>query len=183
MSSRDHDLVQPAAAHEPARSVPASPRRDLVEDEDADASFTRKRPRLDSGTTPRAAMSADPVTPENTAAEPPEKQLEMTIRSHPPSSPARPVEDLQSAQESPILLPSHDQVDNEDPGSPPVMVIDDEDDEPVAFTVQLDAEDHFRQFPFARLGNYSHMVRELAQHINTGMGSPPLAITLNRVLC
>ncbi|KAF1847395.1 uncharacterized protein K460DRAFT_57668 [Cucurbitaria berberidis CBS 394.84] len=173
MSSRDHDLVQSVAADEPAIILPASPpRRDPVED--ADASFTRKRPRLDSGSNSLRAMSTDPQTPDNAAALPHEKQVEMTIRSHPPSSPVHAgdeddsntngfLEDTLPAQDDlPIVIASPEQ----ESGSPPIMLIDDDDDSP-AFTVQLDAEDHFRQFPFARSGNYSQMVRELTHHVNT----------------
>lgn len=174
MSSRDHDLVQSVAADEPAITIPASPpRRDPVED--ADASFTRKRPRLDHGNNSRGPMSPEPELPLHTAASPREKQVEMTIRSHPPSSPAPLGDDdsnanafsedsLLARDDSPIIIPSSEV----EPASPPVMVIDD-DDPALAFTVQLDAEDHFRQFPFARAGNYSSMVRDLTQHINTGM--------------
>ena len=175
MSSRDHDLVQSVAADEPAITIPASPpRRDPVED--ADASFTRKRPRLDSGSNTLPAMSTGPQMPHHTAASPHEKQVEMTIRSHPPSSPVhaedghdstasgRPEDPLPVSDDSPVVIPTSE----DDAGSPPVMVIDDDDDEPVAFAVQLDAEDYFRQFPFSRTGNYNHTVRELTQHVSIG---------------
>ncbi|KAJ4363592.1 hypothetical protein N0V83_009888 [Neocucurbitaria cava] len=185
MSSRDHDLAQPLAADEPAITVPASPpRRDPVED--ADASFTRKRPRLDSGSNSLRAMSAEPHTPENDApASQHEKLVEMTIRSHPPSSPMRaeegedataeglPEDSLATPNQSPIVIPSSE----EDAGSPPVMVIDD-DEEPVGFTVQLDAEDHFSQFPFTRLGNYNHMVQELTKHVSTAANVDPTLLPL-----
>ncbi|CAO2651506.1 Nn.00g040760.m01.CDS01 [Neocucurbitaria sp. VM-36] len=183
MSSRDHDLVQSVAADEPAITVPASPpRRDPVED--ADASFTRKRPRLDSGSNSLRAMSAEPHTPEKTATSSHEKLVEMTIRSHPPSSPVHaegedsntnglPEDTLPSQPESPIVIASSE----EDAGSPPVMVIDD-DDEPVGFTVQVDADDHFCQFPFTRLGNYNNMARELTQHVNTATNVDPNLVPL-----
>ena len=70
---------------------------------------------------------------------------------------------MPAAGPSPILITS-----SEPEGSPPIMVID--DDEPVAFAVQMDAEDHFRRFPsFSRSSNYAAMVRDLTQHVHTGM--------------
>jgi ubiquitin carboxyl-terminal hydrolase 34 len=174
MISRDNDTL---IADEPAISAPASPpRRDPIED--ADASFTRKRPRLHSGSNSLRAMSTGPKTPENTAASLAEKQLEMTIRSHPPSSPVHAEDaDLSDANDSldgaapdadeePIVIGSSD----DEHGSPPIMIIDD-DDEAVGFSVQLDAADHFRRFPYAHSGNYSQMVGDLGLHIggkNTG---------------
>ncbi|KAF1941907.1 hypothetical protein EJ02DRAFT_454745 [Clathrospora elynae] len=161
MSARDHDLLQPVAGDQPATSVPASPpRRDSIED--ADASFTRKRPRLHSGSNSLRAMSTDPEPP-----------VEMTIRPHPPSSPVPAgdedhgnadtfLEDaLPAPAMSPIVIPSSD----DEAGSPPVMIIDDDDDAPVGFAVQLDAEDHFHRFPYAHIGNYSTVIRELTHHI------------------
>lgn len=188
MSSRDHDLVPSLAADEPAITVPASPpRRDPVED--ADASFTRKRPRLDSGSNSLRAMSTDPESPTKPATSSHEQQVEMTIRPHPPSSPVAAgdghddhansfLEDPLAHDLSPIVIPSA--ADESD--SPPVMILDDDDDEPAAYTVRLDAEDHFRRFPFTRAGNYSTIVRELAQHIHTCTFSLPTFITPNTLL-
>jgi len=176
MTAPDSHLLHSLAADEPANTVPASPppRRDPIED--ADASFTRKRPRLHSGSNSLPAMDADTgsQTPANTAASLAEKQVEMTIRSHPPSSPIPAGDEaahgsadhvleaaLPTSEQSPILIPSSE----DQPGSPPVMVIDDDDDEAVGFAVQLDAANHFRQFPYSHVGSYATVIRELAQHV------------------
>jgi ubiquitin carboxyl-terminal hydrolase 34 len=196
MSARDYDLAQPVAADEqapaparaasPALIVPASPPpRNPVED--ADASFTRKRPRLDSGSNSIRAMSADTTSSaRDAAASPTEQQVEMTIRVHPSSSPATAqvesghdandfLEDPQLAQHrSPILIASTE----DDRDSPPVMLIDD-DDEEVAFSVHLDAEDYFHRFPYPTLGNYSHAVREIPQYIQGCMSCSLLPLTLD----
>lgn len=176
MSEQDLDLVPSDAADEQAISVPASPpRRDPVED--ADASFTRKRPRLDSGRDSLRAMSTDPDpnSPAHILPPPHDKQVEMTIRPHPPSSPVPagddqdssgdtlPEDSAPSQRQSPIvILSSEDEL-----GSPPVMIV--EDDEPEDFAVQLDAEDYFRRFPCARLANYAARVRDLSHHISSSM--------------
>jgi ubiquitin carboxyl-terminal hydrolase 34 len=179
MTGLDHDLVQSVAADEPAITAPASPpRRDPIED--ADASFTRKRPRLHSGSNSLRAMSADPQTPANLTPTSAEKQVEMTIRSHPPSSPVRAgdnddddgsnagdfLEDtLLDQNMSPIVIPSSEEDDSR---SPPVLLIDDDDAPTVDFSVQLNANDHFARFPYPHLGTYATMVRQLAQHISEG---------------
>jgi ubiquitin carboxyl-terminal hydrolase 34 len=174
MTAPDKDTVQPVAADEPAITASASPpRRDSIED--ADASFTRKRPRLHSGSNSLCAMPADPHTPADTAVSPSEKQLEMTIRSHPPSSPLHGgdedhddpddfFEDPSPApRQSPILITSSE----DERGSPPIMIIED-NDEVGSFAVQVDAEDHFRRFPYAHNGSYSTVVRDLASHVQGG---------------
>ncbi|KAF1833521.1 hypothetical protein BDW02DRAFT_377979 [Decorospora gaudefroyi] len=152
--------------------VPASPpRRDSIED--GDASFTRKRPRLHSGSNSLRAMSPEPKTPENAAALPPETPVEMTIRSHPPSSPVPAGDDahgnandtLEHPQDqSPVLV-----ADSEDEaGSPPVMVIDDDDDDDVVgYAVRMDADDYFRRFPYAQMSSYSTVVRDLMLHVQS----------------
>ncbi|KAF2025393.1 hypothetical protein EK21DRAFT_116870 [Setomelanomma holmii] len=176
MNARDHDLAHFVAADEPAITVSASPpRRDPVED--ADPSFTRKRPRLDSGSNSTRALSTDTESPSHTAPSSREQQVEMTIRSLPPSSPVHAdSEDGHDANDalgepqdmSPVLLASTE----DDLPSPPVIAIDDDDDEAEAgFSVQPDAEDHFQRFPFERLGNYSHIVREIPQYLS---GSQPI---------
>ncbi|RYO56763.1 hypothetical protein AA0113_g8466 [Alternaria arborescens] len=172
MTAPDIDIVQSVAADEPAITASASPpRRDPIED--ADASYTRKRPRLHSGSNSLCAMPSEPQTPANTAASPSEKQVEMTIRSHPPLSPKRGGdEDHGNANDfledpsptpgqSPILITSSE----DERGSPPIMIIDDDDDEAVGFSVQVDAEDYFRQFPYSQHGSYSTVVRDLTQHM------------------
>lgn len=100
----------------------------------------------------------------------------MTIRSHPPSSPVHggdedytnPDNFLEAASptpgQSPILITSSE----DERGSPPIMIIDDDDDEADAFSVQVDAEDYFRRFPYAHHGSYSTVVRDLANHVQGG---------------
>ncbi|XP_014552095.1 hypothetical protein COCVIDRAFT_30480 [Bipolaris victoriae FI3] len=170
MTAQDNDLVQSvavaAAADEPATIAPAS-RRDPIED--ADASFTRKRPRL-HGSNSLCAMSTEAHTLDN--------HVEMTIRSHPPSSPVRAGDDHNHSHtgdvaaspspapvHSPILIPSSD----DEATSPPIMVVNDEDegdnDEAVGLAVHMDPEDYFRRFPYSHVGSYTSVVRDLAQHV------------------
>jgi ubiquitin carboxyl-terminal hydrolase 34 len=161
----------------PAVTGPTSPpRRDPVED--ADPSLTRKRPRLDSGSNSVRALSTDPDYSARTPPSPREQQVEMTIRPHPPSSPVTAAheghtadgfsEDLQNL--SPILIASTE----DEPDSPPVMLIEEDDNAPIGFSVQTDAEDYFRAFPYANLGNYMQVTRDLPQYIQ---GSKPCAST------
>jgi ubiquitin carboxyl-terminal hydrolase 34 len=163
MNARDDNLAHPAAADETAIASPASPpRRDPVED--ADPSFTRKRPRLDSGSTNMRALSADPDSPAR------EQQVEMTIRPHPPSSPVpaaagqgHNANDLLADPQdiSPIVIPSTE----DEPGSPPIMLIEGDDDAAYGYPVQPDPDDHFERFVFPALGDYSKVVRELPKYI------------------
>lgn len=90
MNVRDQDIAQAAAAaNDDTDTAIAIPARDPVED--ADASFTRKRPRLDSGNNSVRALSQDTEASDTTAASPRDQpEVEMTIRPHPPSSPAAP---------------------------------------------------------------------------------------------
>ncbi|CAA9963455.1 Ubiquitin C-terminal hydrolase [Pyrenophora teres f. maculata] len=181
MTAQDNHLVQSLAADEPANTLPASPpRRDPIED--ADASFTRKRPRLHSGSNSLPAMETD--TDPHTPAE---KQVEMTIRSHPPSSPVpagdeaghgstnHGLEDaLPTGEQSPILIASSE----DEPGSPPIMIIDDDDDDDAAgFAVQVDAANHFRQFPYSHVGSYATVVRDLGQHVGSSNEVDPAFFT------
>jgi ubiquitin carboxyl-terminal hydrolase 34 len=171
MTARDDNLAHPAVADETAIASPASPpRRDPVED--ADPSFTRKRPRLDSGSNSMSALSVDSESPARTAPSPREQQVEMTIRPHPPSSPVPAAagqghsandlpEDPQNI--SPMLIASTE----EESGSPPVMLVPEEDDDDAALghPVQLDPDDHFQHFIWPALGNYTKVVRELPKYI------------------
>ena len=181
MTLQDNDLVQSVAAHEPATTLPATPpRRDPIED--ADASFTRKRPRLHSGRNSQCAMSTEPRTPRNAAPLPADNQVEMTIRSHPPSSPVRPGDDDHShanslpespspaPAQSPILIASSD----DEAASPPVMVIDDDDNDAIGPSVHMDPDDHFRRFPYVHVAtnSYGTVVRDLAQHVQDSAFSP-----------
>lgn len=175
MNARDNDLAQPAAADETAVTGPVSPpRRDPVED--ADPSFTRKRQRLDSGSNSIRALSTDTEPSVKPAASPREQQVQMTIRSHLPSSPvSAPVEQGHDANTlpgdpqniSPILIASTD----DESGSPPIMVIE-EDEEPIpGVSVQIDAEDFFQQFPCNAARDYHKTVQELPQYIHGCMSS------------
>ena len=175
-----HDLVPPVAADAPTTTIHASsPRRDPLEDEDA--SFTRKRPRLDGGPTSRRAMSADP----DPAALLFEQPLEMTIRPHPPSPP--PPVAAHDPDNAPIEIVSEDDdIDDDDDDdedddygspSPPLVVIDDDDDhndddnvndDAAAFILRPDADDHFCRFPYARSSNCCAVARDVTLHIEKG---------------
>jgi ubiquitin carboxyl-terminal hydrolase 34 len=167
MNAREDNVAQSAAAD--ATAITASPpRRDPVED--ADPSFTRKRPRLDCGSNSVRALSTDTESSARTAGSPREQQVEMTIRSHPPSSPvSAPIDPGHIANAmskhpqniSPILIVSTD----DESGSPPVMLIEEDEESAVGFTVQIDAGDHFQHFPWSTAGNYAQVVHDLPQYI------------------
>jgi ubiquitin carboxyl-terminal hydrolase 34 len=172
MTAQDHHLAHSAAADDSpsTTTAPASPpRRDPVED--ADPSFTRKRPRLDSGSNSIRALSADTEPLARTTASPREQQVEMTIRSHPPSSPvSAAVEQGHHADamsdDTQNISPIHIPTTEDEPGSPEVVLIHD-DDEPApapAFSVQMDATHHFQRFPWSAAGDYSQVVRELPKY-------------------
>jgi ubiquitin carboxyl-terminal hydrolase 34 len=173
MNAREHDLAQPAAADVPSITGPVTPpRRDPVED--ADPSFTRKRPRLDTGSNSMRAHSSDPDSSARTPPSPREQQVEMTIRSHPPSSPVTAAheqghtangfsEDQDLQDLSPILIATTE----DEPNSPPVMLIDEDDDAPSGFSV--DAEDYFGAFPYGHLGSYLQVTRDLPQYLHGSM--------------
>lgn len=179
MTAQDHDLAHPAAVDETAITVtgPATPpRRDPVED--ANPSFTRKRPRLDSGSNSIRALSAEPDSSAGTIISPRESQVEMTIRSHPPSSPVpaavgqgqhanRTPETSQTI--SPIIMASTE----DDSGSPPVMLVEsDDDDSVVGHTIEMDAEDYFHRFPWASSQQpYIFVVRDLAKYFQNRKSS------------
>jgi ubiquitin carboxyl-terminal hydrolase 34 len=177
MNVRDNDLAQPAAADETAITEPASPpRRDPVED--ADPSFTRKRPRLDSGSNSIRALSTDTESSAKTTASPREQQVEMTIRSHPPSSPvSAPVEQGHDANAlpgepqniSPIVIANTDDMS----GSPPVVLIEDDEESIPGVSLQVDPEDYFQQFPSNTPGDYYKGVHDLPQYFS-GCMSPLL---------
>lgn len=172
------DLAHAAGADnaDAAIASPPAPARDPVED--ADASFTRKRPRLDSGSNSLRALSHDTAeqdaASDTTAVSPrdQDQQVEMTIRPHPSSSPvpaASPdgpcangsVKDTQDI--SPILIAATE----EDLGSPPVMIIEDDDGpSPGGYLVQIDAEDYFQRFPFARNGEYPQAILDVQQYVS-----------------
>lgn len=174
MSSPDHDILHAVATDEQAILFSASsPRRDPVAD--ADDTLTRKRPRLDNGADGLRAMSSEPHTPENPSTTSPEKPLEMTIRSHPPSSPLAasahesskegtpsPEQTETARAQSPIIIVGSD----EEAGSPPIELVQEEDDSD-ALAIQLDHVDHFHQFPYIRYGDYTQTVRDLAHHFAT----------------
>ena len=165
-------------------AIPVSPpRRDSMED--ADPSLTRKRPRLDSGSNDNRAMSTDPVSAAaDTAIAPPvEQAVEMTIRSQPPSSsqPIDGADDLDtvsaptmSARDSPA--PTLDSAENDltvdlenaTVHSPPVLAIDDEEEDAMGDYIQVDLnpEDYYRRFPFATGGDYMGAVRSIINHFH-----------------
>lgn len=192
--------MESVTADDQAITVPASPpRRDSIED--ADSSLTRKRPRLDNGTTDNRAMSTDPTPATQSTASPrPADQLvEMTIRSQPPSSsqpsagpaePNEPVAPMAATEEEgvPAVETAEDQLlgdDNDVPeDSPPVIAVDSDDDTEDALGdyaddyihIQHGAEEYFRRFPFATPayhGNYSAALRQMIQHFQGGMLPPP----------
>jgi ubiquitin carboxyl-terminal hydrolase 34 len=180
--------MEPIAAQD-TFSVPVSPpARDSMED--ADPSLTRKRPRLDSGSKETLAMPAEQTTAPNTAATLREQQVEMTIRSQPPSSSqamdgANDPESLPDTTTATIALGEDTDseaavastengltdVDEGSADSPPVIAIDDDDNDtmvggtvPSAVQIEYDAELYFQRFPFAQHGNYLQAVHNIAQH-------------------
>ncbi|KAF2875102.1 hypothetical protein BDV95DRAFT_665713 [Massariosphaeria phaeospora] len=171
MSQRDHGLMEPVVADDRANTVPASPpRRDSIED--ADSSLTRKRPRLDSGIRATEAMSADTHASESTA---PRDQVQMTIRSQPPSSAASADQEDTVA----IILSTENAPDGQDDAaadSPPVLAIDEDDDDAEegmldyvdlgagVMQVEYVAEDYFSRFPFTQHDNYFAALRSVVQH-------------------
>lgn len=175
MTAQDDSLAHPAAADDHTAITvtgPASPpRRDEIED--ANPSFTRKRPRLDSGSNSVRALSAEPDSSAGTAISPREAPKEMTIRSHPPSSPVpaatEPGQRVDSTPEtpqniSPVIMASTE----DDAGSPPVVLVEsDDDDNVVDHDIQMDAEDYFHRFPWAIQQHYSYVVHDLPKYIQT----------------
>ncbi|XPS80524.1 Ubiquitinyl hydrolase 1 [Ascochyta lentis] len=184
MSARDHDIVQSQAAHEPATSTLSSPLRREPE-ADADANFTRKRPRLDDGGASLRAMSTESESPSKAITSPHKEMVAMTIREHLASSPS-PAEDGEhvhiatgpSAERAstPTALPIMVDGADDDPTSPPVIeIVDSEDEnEPTAtFTVQFNADDHFRQFPYrVRFKGALNALREITSHIQKNLDIP-----------
>ncbi|KZM26818.1 Ubiquitinyl hydrolase 1 [Ascochyta rabiei] len=184
MSARDHDIVQSQAADEPATaSSPSPPRREP--EVDADANFTRKRPRLDDGAASLRAVSTDSESPSKAIMSPHKEMVAMTIREHLASSPelAEDEEHTQvatgpSINQIPTPTASPVMVDGaqDEPASPPVIeIIDDEDEnEPTAtFTVQLNAEDHFRRFPYrARFRSAMDALREITSYVQKNLDIP-----------
>ncbi|KAL5114898.1 hypothetical protein ACEQ8H_007216 [Pleosporales sp. CAS-2024a] len=187
MDARDEAVAHLTAADD--TTIAASPpRRDPAED--ADPSFTRKRPRLDSGSNSNSALSADIDAPPRTATSPREQQVDLTIRSqHPPpspsspSSPSSPPSPMSLAAThapraealpdhlgniAPIRIPSTES----EPESPPVMLVHDDPASALGFAVQLDAADYFDRFPCAQAGNYSKAVRDLSHYVQTCKNCP-----------
>ncbi|KAF2652193.1 hypothetical protein K491DRAFT_66106 [Lophiostoma macrostomum CBS 122681] len=201
MRPQDHDLMESVTADAQAITVPASPpRRDSMED--ADSSLTRKRPRLDNSAADNRAMATDapsaPANHEHTPhhnldpdGPPAEQQVEMTIRSQPPSS-SQPsdaaadgseaattdpaagdaAEPLMEAAEEPLVVEDEAPAD-----SPPVIAIDDDDDDDDAeevmgdyaadyIHIERDEEDYFRKFPFSHQYPDSYMgaIRQIISH-------------------
>ncbi|KAK7181105.1 ubiquitin carboxyl-terminal hydrolase, partial [Paraphaeosphaeria sporulosa] len=195
MSQPDHELMESATA-DTALSVPASPPpRDSMED--ADPSLTRKRPRLDSGGVETPAMHTDTDTDADSTTAPLEQQVEMTIRSQPPSSShtrdaAASTDDARAtaASDEAIHVPAAmdgassgandaDGADDSSADSPPIIAIDDDDDDdgdadPMAgyataasFGVDYDPDAHLSMFPFAHNGDYMYAAQEIAKYIQS----------------
>jgi ubiquitin carboxyl-terminal hydrolase 34 len=68
------------------------------------------------------------------------------------------------SDDSPVIMLSAE----DDIGSPPVVLID--DDEPTE-DERLDAEKYFRRFPYTENGDYHTAVRDLAQYIQGSTSS------------
>lgn len=178
MSARDHDLEQSHAADDLTTSTPSTPsprRRDP--EEDADANFTRKRPRLDqNGGASLRAMSTDSDSPSKALTSPHKEMVAMTIREQAAVSPSPEEDDARdpsspsrSRASTPTTLPVMVDGAGDDPKSPPVIeIVDDEDEDDLVakFTVQPDAEAYFRQFPYhGTFRNALEALREITNHI------------------
>ena len=177
MSASPHDIEQPPATDEQAHlASPSPPRRDP--EPDAGDNFTRKRQRLDDGGAVLRAVSTDPDSPSKAITSPHKEMVAMTIREHSPPSPSpvpdeshdrtdtgRPSSPDSTPTRSPIMLDGA----RDNPDSPPVIeIIDDEDDDLSAgISVQLNAEDYFRQFPYTDRfqGHALRAVRGIAEYV------------------
>jgi ubiquitin carboxyl-terminal hydrolase 34 len=180
-----------SATADAAPSVPASPPpRDSMED--ADPSLTRKRPRLDSGGVDPPAMHPDTDAEPTTA--PAEQRVEMTIRSQPPSlshardavgstgdahTAATPDEALHVPAAMDGASNGGSDADGAD-DSPPVIAIDDDEDDAdpmtgyataASFHVEFDADAHLAMFPFAHNGDYIYAAQEIARYFHTSESS------------
>ena len=184
MSQRDYDLMESVSADE-AISVPAlPPPRDSAQD--ADSSLTRKRPRLDMGAVDPPVMHADSTA----STHPVDQQVEMTIRSQPPSLSSHTLDGTANTSQGPVPTASttsndtsvaapviHDVPASPDlasAGSPPILLIEDEDDDAEtmdAYTaassldIEHDADSYFATFPFTQHGNFSQAVHSIIQHL------------------
>lgn len=183
MSVQYHDIEQPPATDEQATlASPSPPRRDP--EPDTDDNFTRKRQRLDDGGAVLRAMSTDPESPNKAITSPHKEMVAMTIREHSPPSPS-PVADEShdrtntgppsSPESTPNRLPAMLDGARDNPDSPPVIEIidDDEDDLSAGISIQLNVEDHFRQFPYTNRfqGHALHAVRGITEHVAKGKGN------------
>lgn len=189
------DSANADTAIKTAISVPASPPpRDSMED--ADPSLTRKRPRLDSGGAETPVMHADTDTESEPTAVLLEQQVEMTIRSQPPSTShtrdaAAGADDAHATAASneaahiPAAIDGTSSGANDADGandsasdSPPVIAIDDDDDDDDAdlmaryataasLRVDFDPDAYLSRFPFAHNGDYLYAAQEIAKYIHT----------------
>jgi hypothetical protein len=74
---------------------------------------------------------------------------------------------------SPMLMAATE----DDLGSPPVMIIEDDDEaSPPGYVVQIDAEDYFRRFPFARMGPYPQAILDLPQYVSGCKSAPACCV-------
>jgi ubiquitin carboxyl-terminal hydrolase 34 len=102
----------------------------------------------------------------------------MTIREHTPASPS-PAEDEDNQiatatstdqASTPTTSPAMVDGADDDPTSPPVIEIVDEDELSASFTVQINAEDHFRQFPYREgFRNALEALRQITNHVQNSM--------------
>ncbi|PSN73883.1 ubiquitin C-terminal hydrolase-like protein [Corynespora cassiicola Philippines] len=206
MSQRDHGLMEPVAADDQAITavpvpVPApasSPRRGSMED--ADPYSTRKRPRLDDGSMDNRDLSAEPHTQAQLS-----EQLEMTIRSQPPSSSLADhgdavdtpsVPDSPAARDSSVPVSATDLVvvDDEDApaDSPPVIAVDSDSDSGIGnfsgIEMDYDDEAYFRRFPFTQFNDMDPLMalRTITQHFHgaqalDGTVLPQIALWLDNI--
>lgn len=191
MSLPDHELMESAAVDTTiSASVSPPPPRDSMED--ADPSLTRKRPRLDSSGVEIPAMhvnaSTQPDSAQHTTAS--AEQVEMTIRSQPPSSSHARNTATNTGHPDALEVPNEDisayaAMDgaSKDAGdasadSPPVIAIDDDEDaddadpmnpyaEAASFHVEYDPDAHLSMFPFANEGDYIQAAQEIARYFHS----------------
>ncbi|KAF3033433.1 hypothetical protein E8E12_003281 [Didymella heteroderae] len=184
MSAQHHDKEQPPATDAQATlPSPSPPRRDP--EPHADDNFTRKRQRLGDGGAVLRAISTDPESPSKAITSPHKEMVAMTIREHSPPSPspapgeshdhitsAPPSSPESTPNSSPAMLDGARDV----PESPPVIEIidDDEDDISASISMQLNAEDYFRQFPYIDRfqGVASHALRGITEHVAKNQDIP-----------
>ncbi|KAF1925634.1 uncharacterized protein M421DRAFT_7661 [Didymella exigua CBS 183.55] len=183
MSAQHLDIEQSPATNEQATSASLSPpRRDP--EPDADDNFTRKRQRLGGGGAVLRAISTDPESPNKVITSPHEEMVAMTIREHSPPSPSHAPDEVRDCistgphpdrETTPNRLPIMLDGARDDYTSPPVIEIIDDDDDDLSMiaSVQLNAEDYFRQFPYSdRFRGALNAVRGITEHVQKNQDIP-----------